>query len=164
MVGDERFTPDDLFKKLNRAFNFTLDAAASDGNSKCNRYYTKENSGLLHSWNGETVWLNPPYSAQTKTNPGIIGWVRKSIMEGRLGTTVVMLIPADTSTMYFEECFRHATSISFLTPRVKFGNAAQGAKFGSLVVVFDQFRSSSGIWNFCRWNWKTSEFEERTFA
>ena len=35
-------TPQSLFDELNAEFNFTLDAAASDTNHKCKRYFTKK--------------------------------------------------------------------------------------------------------------------------
>lgn len=35
-------TPQSLFDELNAEFNFTLDAAASDANRKCKRYFTKK--------------------------------------------------------------------------------------------------------------------------
>lgn len=35
-------TPQSLFDELNAEFNFTLDAAASDANHKCERYFTKK--------------------------------------------------------------------------------------------------------------------------
>lgn len=54
-------TPQSLFDELNAEFNFTLDAAASDANHKCERYFTKKDNGLLQDWQGETVFCNPPY-------------------------------------------------------------------------------------------------------
>lgn len=51
-------TPDDLFDALNREFNFVLDAAATDENAKCKRYYTPETDGLHSTWNvGGPVFL-----------------------------------------------------------------------------------------------------------
>ena len=46
-------TPQSLFDELNAEFNFTLDAAASDVNHKCKRYFTKKDNGLLQDWQGE---------------------------------------------------------------------------------------------------------------
>lgn len=72
-------TPKDLFSALDEEFHFTLDAAASDKNHKCEKYYTEETDGLAHSWRGEIVFLNPPYG---KT----IGlWMKKALSENRGG-------------------------------------------------------------------------------
>ena len=45
-------TPQDFFDKLNEEFHFTLDAAASDDNTKCPVYFTEEQDGLAQSWGG----------------------------------------------------------------------------------------------------------------
>lgn len=45
-------TPQTLFDELNEEFNFTLDAAASDDNHKCPKYFTAQNSGLEQDWGG----------------------------------------------------------------------------------------------------------------
>lgn len=43
-------TPQTLFDELNEEFHFTLDAAASDDNHKCSKYFTAKNSGLEQDW------------------------------------------------------------------------------------------------------------------
>lgn len=53
-------TPPALFEELNAEFGFTLDAAASDTNAKCDTYFTLETDGLKQSWEGQTVFCNPP--------------------------------------------------------------------------------------------------------
>lgn len=54
-------TPQDLFDKLNKEFDFTVDVASSEGNHKCKRYYTEKENGLIQNWDNEVVWCNPPY-------------------------------------------------------------------------------------------------------
>lgn len=53
-------TPQEFFDKLNDEFHFTLDSAASESNHKCEKYYTKDNSGLNQEWDKST-YCNPPY-------------------------------------------------------------------------------------------------------
>ena len=43
-------TPKWLFDKLNKEFHFTLDPCCTPINRKCDKYYTKEDNGLLQSW------------------------------------------------------------------------------------------------------------------
>ena len=58
---DQWATPQWFFDELNKEFNFTLDPCADKYNHKCEKYYTKEQDGLLQDWEGETVFCNPPY-------------------------------------------------------------------------------------------------------
>lgn len=45
-------TPQKFFDALNEEFHFTLDAAASHENHKCENYYTEEQDGLAQDWGG----------------------------------------------------------------------------------------------------------------
>lgn len=71
-------TPQDVFDRLNREFNFTLDAAASDTNHKCPKYYTKEQNAFLQDWQGESVFVNPPYGRYETGK-----WVEKAYHESK---------------------------------------------------------------------------------
>ena len=59
--SDKNFweTPQNLFDELNAEFNFTLDAAASDENHKCTRYFTQKEDGLRQNWGGRNGILQP---------------------------------------------------------------------------------------------------------
>ena len=57
-------TPTDLFSRLDEEFHFTLDAASSETNHKCRKYYTLEDSAFDHEWTGETVFCNPPHTVE----------------------------------------------------------------------------------------------------
>lgn len=48
-------TPDWLFNQLDREFHFGLDAAASDLNHKCEKYFTEADDGLKQKWGGRCV-------------------------------------------------------------------------------------------------------------
>lgn len=50
--SDSWATPQWLFDELNTKYHFTLDAAASDENHKCDRYYTVKEDGLTQKWGG----------------------------------------------------------------------------------------------------------------
>lgn len=45
-------TPDDLFERVNKEFKFTLDAASSHENAKCEKHYTETENGLSQNWGG----------------------------------------------------------------------------------------------------------------
>lgn len=89
---DDRRTPRSLFDPLNEEFAFTLDAAASEDNALCDRFYTLEDDALTQRWPG-VVWCNPPYS-------GLDAWVAKAWDElafdkGVGSDVIVMLLPAN---------------------------------------------------------------------
>lgn len=125
---DDWATPQDFFNNLNKTFNFTLDPCASHENHKCAKYYTKDDDGLSKSWEGETVFMNPPYGRDVKK------WMKKAYEESK-HATVVCLIPARTDTAYWHDyCMKG--EITFIRGRLKFGNSKQSAPFPSAVVIF----------------------------
>jgi len=98
-------TPQDFFDELNNEFHFTLDPCATKKTAKCKKYYTKKDNGLSKDWNGETVFCNPPYGTAIKY------WVEKCFDEVNSNTTVVMLIPARTDTIYFHKYIYNNTGL-----------------------------------------------------
>lgn len=128
--SDEWTTPQELFDDLNDEFNFTLDPCATDENHKCDKYFTKEQNGLLQNWGGERVFCNPPYSEIAK-------WCEKAFYESKKpNTLIVMLIPSRTDTRYFHDYIIHRTEIRFVKGRLKFGDSKNSAPFPSMVVIF----------------------------
>lgn len=86
---DDRGTHPIYFDPWNERFGgFTLDVAAAPHNAKCERFFTREDNGLLQSWAGERVWCNPPYS-------GLDAWLRKAWQEYPDTRGIVMLLPAN---------------------------------------------------------------------
>ena len=129
---DDWATPDDLFQRLNEVHQFTFDAAASQSNRKCEKWCGLDHpdlsmrDGLVSSWAGETVWVNPPYGRQIKD------WVKKAHEES-LKANVVMLLPARTDTAWFHDyAIRH--KVTFLRGRLKFGGHSVSAPFPSIIV------------------------------
>lgn len=86
---DDRATHPLHFAEFNEELGpFTIDVAAAAHNTKCARYYTREQDGLAQSWAGERVWCNPPYS-------DIAPWVRKAWTEHVDADLIAMLLPAN---------------------------------------------------------------------
>ena len=54
---DEWETPQYIYNKLHQEFDFTLDPCASKENAKCDKYYTKEDNGLLQDWSKDVVFM-----------------------------------------------------------------------------------------------------------
>ena len=139
---DDRWTPLHLWIPWNARWGFTLDAAASDQNHLCERYYTIEQDGLAQSWAGESVWCNPPYSA-------LEPWVQKAwTSEAEI---VVMLVPANrTEQRWWQEYVEPyrdrggPLSVEFLPRRINFASPdnlgawyPSSAPFGCALLVWD---------------------------
>lgn len=137
---DEMRTPDCLFNKLyERVAPFKIDAAATEENRKCVRFFSKENSALTQPWDEDT-FCNPAYST---------GLIEKFIAKGHAeavanDVTVAMLLPVDFSTAWWDICMLASEWIR-LKPRVKFngldGFPIYGSPFfSSVVVIFEKER------------------------
>jgi phage N-6-adenine-methyltransferase len=132
-------TPKFVFDYYNERFEFAYDLAASDKNSLCGLYCTKEDSAFNRdqaSFLSGAVFCNPPYS-------NIMPWVmmcRDIAKESCI--PVVMLIPADTSVKWFKLAFENCTECHFISGRLSFINAETGKPVngnnkGSVVFIFD---------------------------
>lgn len=124
-------TPQLLFDYLNDEFQFTLDAAASEQNKKCSKYYSIENSGLLYNWYGETIWCNPPYGRE------VPDWLLRGYEAATYGNSVsVFLILAKTNTKWWHELVMKAAEIRFIKGRPKFKGAIHGLPFPLCLVIY----------------------------
>ena len=129
---DDWETPQALYDELDAEFGFTVDACATQHNTKCQRFFSPEQDGLLQDWSGETVWLNPPYSTKLQD-----AFVRKAYEATRdADTTVVALLPARTDTKRFHKYILEKAEIRFLPGRITFVGAESAAPFPSMVVVW----------------------------
>ena len=130
-------TPHNFFEKLNKILSFTVDACANDKNAKLERYWSPETDGLAQSWEGERVWMNPPY--QNKS-PKQIDWVRKAYTEVKDNgcQLAACLLPARTDTKLFHNYVMKSTAIYFVCGRLRFVDAAASAVFPSMVVLFER--------------------------
>jgi phage N-6-adenine-methyltransferase len=141
---DDRATTPEVFGPLNETYRFTLDVAAAPHNTKCARYFTADTDGLEQSWEGESVWCNPPYS-------DIAPWVEKAWHEHERTQAIVMLLPANrTEQAWWQdmvEPFRDRPAsplrVEFLRGRIRFiaaGKTEVGPNerppFGCCVLVW----------------------------
>lgn len=127
---EEWETPQDLFNELDAEFHFDIDVCATPKNAKCRKYFTKDQDGLRQSWQGLTVWCNPPYGKH------VAEWVKKCYEESLRGGTVVMLLPARTDTKYFHDYIYHKAEIRFIRGRLRFGDSKNSAPFPSMLIVY----------------------------
>lgn len=126
--SDNWGTPQDFFDRYDAVYKFTLDVCASEGNAKCERYYTVDDNGLAQEWTG-SCWMNPPYGRK------IGRWMEKAYRSSLRGATVVCLVPSRTDTRWWHE-YAMRGDIEFIRGRLKFNGHKNSAPFPSAVVVF----------------------------
>jgi len=123
-------TPESLFKKIDREFNFNLDVCATKESAKCPRYFTPADDGLSQEWS-ERCWMNPPYGK------GIGEWMAKAYMHSQSGGTVVALVPTRTNPPWWHEWVMKADEIRFIKKKGSFVGTKIGVAFtGHALVVF----------------------------
>ena len=129
-------TPQALFDAWDAKYHFTLDPCATKENTKCKKYYTIKEDGLIQDWSKDIVFMNPPYGREIKK------WIKKAYEESIKGACVVCLIPARTDTSYWHDFIfcNSWVDIFFIRGRVKFGTSKSSAPFSSAIVVFDKER------------------------
>lgn len=141
---NEWYTPQWLFDELDAEFHFTLDPCCTHESAKCEKHYTAEENGLIQDWQGETVFMNPPYGRE------IGKWIRKAYHEWKLGNcTIVCLIPARTDTSYWQKYILKyekniikaviADDVRFLSGRLYFtrkDGKSGPATFPSAIVIY----------------------------
>lgn len=142
-MSDLWATPQALFDKLDREFNFSVDVCALPENAKCAHYFTPDQDGLSKEWVPwndffkESVWMNPPYGKSTKTKPGIDQWMEKAYRTSLNGVRVVCLIPNRSNAPWWHDYVMKAREIRFIKHKVSFEGEAEGVPFwGSVIVVF----------------------------
>lgn len=133
-------TPPRFFAHLNDLYHFTVDAAASRTNALLPRYWTKEDSGLTHSWAGERIFCNPPYDSC------LYAWVAKAAV--RNAEVAVLILPPSIDTAWFHDGIwdldlhqvRPGVSIQFLRGRIKFnylGVPGIKPRLGTMLAIFE---------------------------
>ena len=141
-------TPKYVFNWLNSRFKFDIDGCATEENNLSYHYIGKD--GIVEDFltfdpldliaelefSNFTIFVNPPYS-----NP--LPFVKRAAELKKWGFLVVMLLPADKSTKWYQVIQQNATEvidivggrISFLHPLT--GEEVKGNNKGSMIAVFD---------------------------
>lgn len=123
-------TPLKFYEDLDNRFHFNLDPCATNENHKCEKYFTKEDDGLVQNWGEQRVFCNPPYGRE------IYKWVEKAYLENKNnGAFVVMLLPARTDTKWFHDYIYNKHEVIFIKGRLKFNDGKQAAPFPSMLVI-----------------------------
>jgi site-specific DNA-methyltransferase (adenine-specific) len=126
-------TPGCIFSPLDQEFQFTLDPCCTIETRKCDRYFTPEENGLIQSWAGESVFVNPPYS-----RGNIDKWMAKCCEEAKTAKVIVALIPVSTSARWFHNYVWGKAELVFYQGRIRFIGAPHTAPFSSMLAIYRQ--------------------------
>lgn len=121
---DNYATPPQIYKELDKEFNFDFDPCPYNENKIVN-------DGLKIEW-GNSNFVNPPYSQKLKE-----AFIKKGIEEMEKGNRSVFLIPVSTSTKIFHQFFwdkeknkpKDGVQIRFHEGRIKFGKLDKEGNF-----------------------------------
>lgn len=119
--NDNWSTPRDFFAALNKEFHFDFDP------NPINPAGLRDFDGL-GSWEGKSIFCNPPYSQPKR-------WIEKAIEESKKGKTVVLLLKCDTSTSWFHDLVYPNAEIRFIRGRLKWSGDKQ-SPFPSMLAIF----------------------------
>jgi len=131
--GREWATPPEVFDPLNAEFGFTLDPCATPETTKCTRFFTEADNGLIQDWATERVFMNPPYGRE------IYAWTRKARLAAENGALVVGLLPASTDLRWWHEDVVGHAEVRYIRGRVRFltrGPYRASGFFASVIVVW----------------------------
>lgn len=130
-------TPQTFFDRLNKVFNFDLDAASSENNHKVANYFTEENSAFNHDWSRyKRIFINPPYVSKVQDK-----FVEKAISETNNDSEkiVCMLVPVRSETLRWFNLVYNNSLICFVKGRFSFeinGKSQGRSPFGSCLLIF----------------------------
>ena len=139
-------TPPEIFDPLDAIFHFNLDAAASDEEHRCSRYFTAETDGLAQEWvepltgchefsYPSRVWLNPPFDH-------VKAWMKKAVEEAKKGALVVALVANRRDTSWWQDYVSQAEYIIDIRGRITFKGAPNPASFPSAIAIFSPLSRS----------------------
>lgn len=130
VVRDMWSTPQEIVDWMESEFGeYDLDAAASQENAVCEKFYSKETNCLKRWWgSNKHVWLNPPYSNPTP-------FIKKAIEQMEHNNQIDVLLPADNSTAWFYEAQKNAAEIIWITGEVYEEGGVEYSRTGRIAFV-----------------------------
>jgi len=132
--GVEWGTPKWVVLPLYRAIDgYDLDpASGAEPTEYAENKFTKEDNGLAQEWFGH-VWLNPPYGREHNKD-----WAKKAYNQAPHCKSITCLVPAATSTDWWQNYYSKADVFCFLDTRIEFiGAGDNGASFANVICIFN---------------------------
>ena len=142
-------TPWELFYKLDRPFDFTLDGAADSTNFKVANYYGLDNNrdAFNQDPHREIIFCNPPYADMAPWAGLVIQWSYDNI--------VAVLTQDKTDTKWFKYLWEHSSRVRFLHHRVPFIGTKTSNMHGATIFI-PVPRLSKPVVDI--WDWQNEEW------
>lgn len=130
-LSQDHGTPDEIFKPLDREFNFHIDLCASKENALLPIYYTKEDNVFTKEIK-VTSFANIEFVRAKK--------FAKYFYENsaKFGSTIVMLCTVKSNTNWWRDYVMKAKEVRFINGKVYFKGEknTQGLRFPCAIVIF----------------------------
>jgi hypothetical protein len=135
--SDEHYTPPVYLERVRRVLDGGIDldpCAPTDPNARtvpATRHWTREDDGLSQPWEGDRVFVNPPYS-------DLKSWSEKLAYELQRGqpSQVIALVPAYTDTGWWNLLMEQRPIICLHRGRIRFHRGTHAARFSSAWLYF----------------------------
>lgn len=137
-------TPDHLLELVRSVFDgvIGLDPCTQMENpTNALKFFTKQDDGLTQSWNSETVFMNPPYSA-----PLNVQFIKKLVEEfedGNFQEAIILTKAGQFQNVGTGGYYDTATAKVWIKGRVKFKPLREGKKLAS-----PNFDSGLAYWGY----------------
>ena len=126
--NDEWYTPEEYIEMAREVLqHIDLDPAScayANKTIKADRYFSIDDDGLQHTWNGK-IWMNPPYGSKL-----IKEFAKKFVVEYRDGHIQegIVLVNNSTDSKWFRGLAKEASAIVFVTGRINFNSSFRESK------------------------------------
>ena len=132
---DRRFTPPDVLERIYAVIGeIDLDPAADRASGVvARRYLFESDDSLAEPWTAGVVFCNPPFAKAT-------AFIRKALKSWSQGEceVVLLLLPARTHQLAFQEAIAGHADVFFLRGRMSFGlpDGGQVEFFGIMLALY----------------------------
>jgi phage N-6-adenine-methyltransferase len=149
-------TPPALVQEIGESFGvtFLLDLAASEENTKCERYLRAEEDGLSVDWHAlllgidpigwagprPAAWINPPYR-------GVDPWMEKCKVESAKGCRIVSLTLASLGTAWYRNHVEGSALSLILRKRVTFLGQPTSFPKELMITLWGFGMTGLGFWD-----------------
>ena len=145
-------TPRRDFERINKVFNFQLDAAATKENTKCVNFITPEMDAFKVDWNPSPWFLNPPWGKEYEkaTGRSMGDWVRRIKSQVECLRYGVLLCAARSDTKWWQGAASFANYILFPEGRIAYidtnrTKASQPTFPSCYMIYFPELLINQGI-------------------